>query len=153
MKHQPSRPDRTGWIVFDIDGTVSDSRHRQFHIEQAEPDWPAFFGASGLDAPLPEGIELARRYTEDHRLMWLTGRPARYRAITVQWLLDHRLPARPLFMRPDRDRRPAPVFKAERLSRLAEGRDISLVVDDDDLVVATLRAAGWAVQHADWMGK
>jgi hypothetical protein len=47
--------------------------------------------------------------------------------------------------------RPVALFKAERVEQLAAIRPVLLVVDDDALVVSTLRAAGWPVQHAQWM--
>lgn len=139
------------WIIFDIDGTVADCRHRQTHVEKDVPDWEAFFAASNVDAPLPEGVALAFEHAADGHLLWLTGRPERYREITVQWLQAHGLPTTHLHMQPDSDMRPAAVFKAERIQQLAAERHILLVVDDDDLVVTTLRAAGWPVQHAQWM--
>ena len=54
-------------------------------------------------------------------------------------------------MRPERDRRPARLFKPEALRTISAQYDIQLVVDDDDAVVQTLRATGWPVRHATWM--
>ena len=142
---------RPGRIVFDIDGTVSDSRPRAAHLEKPEPDWEAFFAASGADEPLPEGLALALEVAAQDRLIWLTGRPERYREITEHWLEAHKLPTRPLFMRPDDDMRPAAHFKAERVGQLAADYQIGLIVDDEHQVVITLRAAGWPVHHAIWM--
>lgn len=137
--------------VFDIDGTVADCRHRAHHAAADPPDWEAFFAGSDLDSPLPQGVALALRYVATAELIWLTGRPERYRPTTVAWLQARGLPATNLHMRPDDDLRPAPIFKAELLTQLATRYDITLVVDDDDLVVAVLRQAGWPVLHAQWM--
>jgi hypothetical protein len=139
------------WAVFDIDGTVSDCRHRQGLLDQEPPDWEAFFASSHGDQPLPEGVGLALAYARRNRLLWLTGRPERYRGITVAWLEQHGLPSADLHMRPDGDMRPAAIFKAERILQLAADRPIVLIVDDDDRVVAALRSAGWPVRHAVWM--
>jgi hypothetical protein len=139
------------WIIFDIDGTVANYHHRQEHIQQDFPDWDAFFAASGIDEPLPDGVALALDHVSDGDLLWLTGRPERYRDLTTRWLHKHRLPARHLHMRPDDDLRPAVVFKAERVQQLATKRRVALIVDDDDLVVHALRKVGWPVQHARWM--
>jgi len=54
-------------------------------------------------------------------------------------------------MRPDRDRRPARQFKLEQVRQLATATPVDLIVDDDHLVVDTLRAAGFVVEHAQWM--
>jgi hypothetical protein len=140
-----------GLVIVDIDGTVSDSRPRQIYLDGPEPDWEAFFSASGSDRPLAEGVALARELAAVGPMMWLTGRPDRYRCITEQWLRRHRLPHGPLYMRPDGDMRPAAIFKAERIGQLAADHKIGLIVDDDDQVVAALRTAGWPVHHATWM--
>ena len=138
-------------VVFDIDGTVADCRHRQHHASKEIPDWEAFFAGADLDDPLAQGVALAFEHAADGRLIWLTGRPERYRSNTVAWLQALGLPTADLHMRPDDDMRPAAVFKAERLAQIAAGQEILLVVDDDDLVVVALREAGWPVQHAQWM--
>jgi phosphoglycolate phosphatase-like HAD superfamily hydrolase len=139
------------WVVFDIDGTVADFGHRHAHIEQAVPDWEAFFAASSLDEPLHDGVALARTYAADHLLLWLTGRPERYRDITATWLGNQGLPTAPLHMRTDDDLRPAHEFKSERVRRLSAEYDIALIVDDDACVVAALREAGWPVRYVAWM--
>lgn len=138
-------------VVFDIDGTVADCRHRRHHIDKEAPDWETFFAGSEIDDPLAEGVALAFEHAADGHLVWLTGRPERYRRITVAWLQALGLPATVLHMRHDDDMRPAAVFKTERLAQIAASQEILLVVDDDDLVVAALREAGWPVEHAQWM--
>ncbi|MBR7827797.1 hypothetical protein KDK95_15870 [Actinospica sp. MGRD01-02] len=142
---------RTGLAIVDIDGTVSDSRPRQVYLDRPEPDWAAFFAASGSDEPLPEGIAFALELAATGPMMWLTGRPDLYRGITDEWLRGQGLPPKPLDMRPDGDMRPAAIFKAERIGQIAADNEIGLIVDDDDEVVATLQAAGWPVHHATWM--
>lgn len=141
----------TSWVIFDIDGTVADCRHRQGHLDGVVPDWEAFFAASGSDAPLPAGVALAMAYRLNAELLWLTGRPERYRKLTTQWLHDQGLPTVHLWMRPNDDMRPAAVFKSERVSQLATTGYVRLIVDDDDQVVTALRDAGWPVEHAKWM--
>ncbi len=138
-------------VVIDIDGTVADHRHREHLIAGAAPNWGAFFANSGLDDPLPEGITLAIEHTLHSIVIWLTGRPERYRQLTADWLAANGLPTANLNMRPDNDVRSAAIFKAERLAQLSAMYDIALVVDDDEQVVATLRQAGWPVHHAQWM--
>jgi hypothetical protein len=138
-------------VVFDIDGTVADCRHRQARVQGPVPDWEGFFAAAGDNAPLHQGVELALSWASVATLVWLTGRPERYRAQTTRWLQRHGLPTEHLLMRPDGDMRPAAHFKAERLGRLSEHATITLVVDDDDQVVATLRTAGWPVRQVRWM--
>lgn len=145
----PDQP--TAAIDIDIDGTVADVRHRQHHVNKEVPDWEAFFSGSDIDGPLAEGVALVFEHAADGELIWLTGRPERYRLNTVTWLKALGRPVTSLHMRPNDDMRPVAIFKAERLAQIAADHDILLVVDDDDLVVAKLRDAGWPVQHAQWM--
>ena len=137
--------------VFDVDGVVADVRHRLRHIARRPKNWPAFFAAAAADPPLETGVALAREWAAGHDLVWLTGRPERLRTVTEDWLAEHGLPAPRLLMRPDHDRRPAKVFKADELTRLGRDHEIAVVVDDDPEVVAALTTRGWPVYLADWV--
>lgn len=137
--------------VFDIDGVVADVRHRLHFIESRPKDWDGFFAAADKDRPLSEGVELARQAMASYDLAWLTGRPERLRAVTGRWLAALDLPATPLVMRRNRDFRQARVAKLEELRRLADGRTVAMVVDDDPEVTAALGAQGYPVRLATWL--
>jgi hypothetical protein len=143
----PERP----IAVIDLDGVVADVRHRLTHLEGKPKDWDAFFAGIPDDPVLAEGRAVVDRLAPDHEVVYLTGRPERTRAATEAWLRRHRLPQGRLMMRSDRDRRPARVTKPGLLRRLADGRQIAVVVDDDPDVCAALRRDGWPVLVADWM--
>lgn len=135
----------------DIDGVVADVRHRLEHVESHPKDWDAFFAAAPLDPVHEDGVVLVRLLEErDHEVVFLTGRPDRLRADTAAWLERHDLGRFQLVMRPAGDRRPANVVKLELLRRLARGREVGVVVDDDPLVVEMMRKAGYPTLHADW---
>lgn len=136
--------------VFDIDGVLADVRHRLRHVRTRPKDWDAFFAEAEHDEAHAEGLELARGYAADHELVFLTGRPEHTRPQTERWLAAHGLGGRPVHMRAPGDRRPAAQVKVQMLRRLATGREVAVVVDDDLLVVAALRDAGFPVRHADW---
>lgn len=162
MTTSPTEPLRPVAIV-DIDGVVADVRHRVGHLEGYPPDWGSFFSEADLDPPLPTGVARVRQLVDaGHEIMWLTGRPEWLRRITRRWLLAQGLPVDVLLMRPNGDRRPARSLKSSFLRAVAEGRpvpglhdrtprEIALVVDDDDAVVARLRADGFPVEQADWL--
>lgn len=136
--------------IVDLDGVVADVRHRLHHLTGRRKDWDGFFAAAPDDPPHAEGLAVVRRLQEDHDVVYLTGRPERCRADTEAWLERHGIGGHPLHMRSGRDRRPAAVVKPELLRRLAEGREVAVVVDDDDRVVEAMRRAGYPVLHADW---
>jgi hypothetical protein len=139
--------------VIDLDGVVADVRHRLAYLERRPRDWEAFFAGIPDDPLLPEGLAVVQRLEPDHEVVYLTGRPERTRAATQAWLDAHRLPHGQLIMRADGDRRPARVAKPGLLRRLAQGRSVAVVVDDDPQVCAALRRAGWPVLVADWMAR
>ncbi|WP_210732766.1 hypothetical protein [Streptomyces sp. RKND-216] len=137
--------------VFDLDGTLSDTRHRLHHVASAPRDWDAFFRAAVDDPPLSDGIALARDWAERCDLGYVTGRPERCRRDTEDWLAAQGLPAGELWMRDDTDRRPARITKPRLLQRVARRRSVEIVVDDDRLVCDAYRRAGFTVVLADWM--
>jgi hypothetical protein len=137
--------------VFDVDGVVADVRHRLHHVARRPKNWRRFFAEAAGDTPLAPGVDLAKEYARDHRLVWLTGRPEYLRPVTERWLARQGLPVAELRMRPTGDHRPAREYKAEQLHRLAETGEVSVVVDDDPAVVSRLEQDGWPVRLADWV--
>jgi hypothetical protein len=137
--------------VFDIDGVLADVRHRLHHVERRPKHWDAFFAAAVDDPPLSQGVALAQASAQDCDVVYVTGRPERCRADTLSWFARHGLPEGELRMRDDRDRRPARLAKPGLLRRLAGGRPVAVVVDDDPQVCAAYEAAGYRVLRADWM--
>ncbi|GHJ95988.1 hypothetical protein SNE510_55070 [Streptomyces sp. NE5-10] len=136
--------------VFDLDGTLADTAHRQHHLERRPRDWDGFFGAAPDDPPLIEGVTLCRSAAEECEVVYLTGRPERCRRDTLAWLAAQGLPEGPLHMRRHRDFRPARVTKVEILRRLGAGRAVRMLVDDDALVCDAAEEVGFPVVRARW---
>ncbi|MGP4002541.1 phosphatase domain-containing protein [Streptomyces sp. 8N706] len=136
--------------VFDLDGTLADTAHRQHFLERRPRDWAAFFAAAPQDPPLAEGVALARDSARACEVVYVTGRPERCRRDSLDWLAGHGLPDGRLLMRRDSDRRPARFVKPEILRRLARDREIRMFVDDDQLVCEACEQAGFAVVRARW---
>lgn len=143
-------PDRP-LAVFDVDGVLADVRHRLHHLDRRPKDWDAFFAAAVDDPPLPEGLALAAESARDCEVVYVTGRPERCRADTLDWFRRHGLPEGRLAMRSSRDRRPARLAKPRLLRDLARDRVVAVVVDDDAEVCAAYERAGWRVLRATWM--
>nr|WSW63064.1 hypothetical protein OG513_33315 [Streptomyces sp. NBC_00998] len=136
--------------VFDIDNTLADTDHRQHFLERRPRDWDGFFGAAPADPPLARGVALAVEQAADCEVVYLTGRPERCRADTEEWLTRHGLPQGRVWMRGNQDRRPARTTKLEVLRRITRGRELRMLVDDDELVCQAARAEGFKVVLADW---
>ncbi|MFG2721750.1 HAD family acid phosphatase [Streptomyces sp. NPDC048416] len=136
--------------VFDLDGTLADSSHRQRFLDRKPRDWDAFFAAAPADPPLAEGVALCQEAAEECEVVYLTGRPERCRKDTVDWLDEQGLPTGALHMRRNDDRRPARATKLELLRKLGRGREIRMLVDDDELVCDAAEQAGFRVVRARW---
>lgn len=142
-------PDRP-LAFIDIDGVLADVGHRLHHIARRPKDWDGFFADAPDDPLFDEGLAIVRRLEGDHEVVFLTGRPERCRTDTERWLSRHGLGGHRLVMRPEGTFRPAADVKRELVARLGKGRRVGVVVDDDPLVVAALRQAGFPVFAADW---
>ena len=134
----------------DIDGVLADVRHRLHFIDRRPRDWDGFFAAAVDDPAHPEGVALVETLAKDHDIVFLTGRPRRCETDTMRWLAEHGIAGHPVVMRPERDRRPAATVKLELLRRLARGRTVAVIVDDDADVIRTMSAAGFPTFRATW---
>ena len=134
-------------IVFDIDGVLSDSRHREHHLESSPKDWASFFAMLADDAPIKVGIDRLMQMLQLKPCVLLSGRPEHTRAATTSWLHAVGVPSVPLYLRPNRDYRAASLFKLDVLAGLGGPQGVGLVIDDDERVVADLVAAGYQVEH------
>lgn len=142
------------FTVFDLDGVLADVRQRLHYLHTRPKQWQAFFAAAVHDPVLEPGrIAVQQAQAGGSAIVYVTGRPVRYRRDTQDWLNRNGLPDGPLHMRPNRDRRPARFYKAEVIMRLAREGDLVAVIDDDDQVVAHLRELGLPVLHATWMSE
>lgn len=139
--------------MFDIDGVLADVSHRLHFVEERPKDWDAFFAAAVDDPPLAEGLALVQEAARDCAVVYLTGRPERLRADTLAWFARHGLPEGELSMRSGTDRRPARLTKPPLLRRLARGRTVAVVVDDDEAVCDAYEAAGYRVLRARWASR
>lgn len=144
----PPRP----YAVVDIDGVVADVAHRLHHVARRPKDWEAFFAAAPDDGLLATGAAAVHELAAECDIVWLTGRPERYREPTVDWLARQGLPPGRLLMRREGDRRPARMVKVQRLRRLAAERPVAVHLDDDPAVIEAARAAGFEAVLADWAG-
>jgi hypothetical protein len=136
--------------VFDLDGTLADSSHRQRFLDRRPRDWDAFFAAAPADPPLADGVALCREAARDCEVVYLTGRPERCREDSLAWLAEQGLPDGALHMRRNDDRRPARVTKLQILRGLGRNREIRMLVDDDELVCDAAEQAGFRVVRARW---
>lgn len=137
--------------LVDIDGTIADNAHRQWVLEdKTRPtvNWELFFQLMGDDKPFPHMLQLLTDLTRTKssavRIVYVTGRPERWRNLTTRWLVLHRFPyPHSMYMRPDGDHRPDHVVKLELLEQIRKDGIIPVMsFDDRNTVVKMWREAG-----------
>jgi phosphoglycolate phosphatase-like HAD superfamily hydrolase len=143
-------------IVFDLDGTLADARHRLHLIRQDPPDWPAFFDAARHDPPFAPVLWLNQIVGRVIPVVIMTGRPASNRPLSTDWLHRHRASWHLMLMRADEDRRQDGIMKVEMVEslRFSYGLNPIMVIDDRPSVLRALRGAGiycLAPDSAEWV--
>lgn len=138
------------FVVFDIDGTISDSSHRN-HLAQAK-EWDSFHAACEQDPVIKPIADLMAWVGVAHPVIFLTGRNERYRELTVRWLDRAGLGGKydAILMRKDKDFTQDAEMKIAALESFFGSRErvlecIWFVVDDRDSVVEGLRNYGLTV--------
>lgn len=129
------------FIVFDMDGTLTNVEHRVHYLQQHPKDWDAFYDACDQDPPNFPIVEVFRAAVTSPNLrfeIW-TGRPERLREKTEQWLQQQGLWLVHVRMRDDGDHRPDTDVKAQWL---IEAGHPDLVFEDRKSVVDMYRSYG-----------
>lgn len=150
-------------VVFDIDGTLSDSRARD-HLARSK-DWDGFHALMMEDPPHGDAATLARWLSarEDVEIIGCTGRSEVYRHQTTSWLRQNKIPLDKVLMRPRFDFRPDVEVKPELLRDWHRSTDpatnmtvqqrVAFILDDRDKMVEAWRELGfncWQVRHGGY---
>jgi hypothetical protein len=87
-------------VVFDIDGTLANAKHRLHHIipdpnaiyeQPFKKDWDKFLSDElvAKDEPIEQMWDTLYALMQDgHRVIFITGRPEAQRKVTYNWLYD-----------------------------------------------------------------
>lgn len=130
------------FYVFDLDGTLTKTTHREGLI----PDWEAFYNACDKDEPVWPVIDLMTNLeAEGHRIEIWSGRINRVRDKTIKWFEDIGIFLDQsnivLHMRAEDDHRPDEIIKAELLEQ-SFPHVPDVIFDDRQKVVDMWRAHG-----------
>lgn len=140
----------TDCIIFDLDGTLADCRHRLHFVTQYPKNWDAFFAGIGNDT-VHAGVSALLGAVSDYESagggvvpVFCSGRPEDYRTVTAQWIWDQcAVSAQRLYMRPAGDTRKDAIVKLELLEKIrADGYNPILAIDDRPQVIEAWRSAG-----------
>ena len=131
-------------VIFDLDGTLADTRHRQYFLERTPPEWDHFHLACHDDPPNQPVAEVLRdHFKQNRRVHIFTGREgsSEVHKRTVAWLTHHKIPFDGLWMRPEGDQRSALELKTEMLEQFHHRTALRVlcIYEDDPRVVEALR--------------
>lgn len=131
--------------IFDIDGTLADCSHRLHHITGSKKDYDAFYAACKDDESITDVCMIAWKLDSYH-IIYLTGRPEKYRDMTTEWLVKNDLDFHcypHLVMRANGDHRPDYVIKQEIYEReIKDKYDVIGVFEDRQQCVDMWRKLG-----------
>ena len=135
-------------VIFDMDGTLSDRRHR-LHFLEEKKDWNAFFKAMIKDPPVESLIrQLKSYYSQGIKIVILTGRPEEYRAETKAWLKNQDITQEmyDLMMRESKNYEPDLSLKIRLFKTKLKDFNILKVYDDRKDLIDMWREEGLEVQ-------
>jgi len=131
--------------IFDIDGTIADTEHRQHFVRHRPYDWESWFDNAHKDTPIKEVVEIMElAHNAGIKNVLCTGRDEAQRQDTIKWLDDHNIVwFDKIYMRPYLDRRDDDIIKRELYEQMkADGYNPVLVFEDRDRVVKMWREMG-----------
>lgn len=131
--------------IFDIDGTLANTDHRNHHLSGEKKNWKGWFADQKHDTPYWEIVDIMKlAYDAGIKIILCTGRDEENRDATLTWFKEHDIfHFHDLLMRPKGDRRDDTVVKREMLHKLREtGYDPVCVFEDRDRVVGMWRDEG-----------
>lgn len=107
-------------VVFDLDGTLADIRHRQNWLRHKPKNWRAFPLNIAGDKPIPQTIQLTHLFgNQGYTIVILTGREEgenqKVRKETEEWLKTHNVLWDYLFMRPHKDHTQDHIWKKQMM--------------------------------------
>lgn len=133
-------------IIVDLDGTLTDCRHRLHYLE-GKKEWQRFFDSMYDDPPNAAVLAIVRTfYDASHKIIFCSGRPDSHRSLTNRWLIKYDLPINHVYMRKAGDFRQDDIVKFELLTEIWEdGHDPDFVIDDRPSVITMWRRQGLPV--------
>jgi len=132
------------FVVFDLDGTLADCRHRVHFVRDGAHDWDSFFSECVNDPPFDHVIDtLSAHARAGHRVEIWSARSDTVRNPTLHWLARHGIPGELLVhMRAAGDHTPDVALKKSWLCAIHPDERPDLVYDDRQRVVDMWREMG-----------
>lgn len=131
--------------VFDLDGTLCNIDDR-VHLAR-ERRWDEFHAACVRDKTNDWCHLLVQSLSGKCDIVFITGRPEKFREETKNWLRERWIEDYTLYMKPDGDFRKDFDFKAEIYEQHLSGANVIFAVDDRKDTAAMWRRYGIVCLH------
>lgn len=132
-------------VIFDLDGTLADGRHRLHALPKVDPhlprSWDEFNKLAVYDNPIQDNIDICNSLELSYEVVILTGRNEMVREDTVKWLDKNGVCYNQLIMRGLDDDRKDIHTKEEVVKRIGV-ENILCAFDDLPHVVKHFRSLG-----------
>lgn len=122
--------------IFDLEGTLSDHRHRQHCLPNYDEYHARFKDDSVIEA---NRILYNSCRKQNAMVVILTGKPEKYRAEVETWMDKNNLKWDEIIMRPDGDKRSSPTLKRQVIASIYWPDSPVMVFDDREDVVVELQ--------------
>ena len=125
-------------ILFDLDGTMCDVKHRRQYVATKPRNWDAWNAGIINDKPIPQVLEVFNALKDRFVVFFVSGRSDDYRDVTVEWLEKQGITEydyNGLLMRKYKDHRDDAIVKGEIADQIEENYEIFAVFDDRKRVV------------------
>jgi hypothetical protein len=120
-------------VVIDIDHTVADSFWRDSMIGTVP--WDEYYENGKYDKPFKNVANLINSLSAmNYEIVGFTGRPEKFRTLTVSWLVRNRIDINTILMRPDEDYTKNSELKLRLIKEHFKDRfyQIHFIVDDNE---------------------
>lgn len=136
-------------VLFDLDGTLCDTRSIEHLVTGDEPDYAAFHAASAECPADPIVLEAAHQARDAGRaVVIISSREFIWRDLTLDWLVAREVPYDGLYLRFSSDFRPAVTVKRELLAHVREdGYEPVEAWENADDILALWNESGIGVLH------
>lgn len=88
-------------IIFDLDGTLSDNRHREHLIQGDEKQWREYLAKCVNDDSVQKMISKLNKMSEEYEIVILTCRSDEVKKETIEWLEENDVNYDRLIMLPE----------------------------------------------------
>jgi uncharacterized HAD superfamily protein len=128
-------------VVVDIDHTLADA----FWRDPLLGKWEEYYAESMSDQPIAHVAAIVRAMSHEGReIVAVTARPESTRALTMRWMVQHRIPIDAILMRANDDYRSSVEVKRDLVVNLGL-TNIEFAIEDRDDCVAAYRQLGLSV--------